>query len=253
MILISTSTISILISTTPSQHVIILLPPRFGCLRSCPPCSAGHAAFFCSFVSHVISLLFSKQVTVRGCQCFLRVSALLRDSACAFRPACHPLSPLRPPCLPSVSGLAFLLVTVSALSLVCLLVSTLSPSCLPLSRVLSPFLLVTVSGLSPFCLLLFLFLSLYDCNTVVESWETNGNEGRGSTEVKGAQLWVAVSASALQSFACVSQLWTALSASRLQSFTCVSSSGLLCPPCLGIDCCIHLCLAILNFTRVTSS
>ena len=135
------------------------------------------------------------------------------------------LSPVLPP---------FLLATVSALSLVCLLVSTLSSSCLPLSHVLSPFLLVTVSGLSPFCLLLFPFLSLYDCNTAVESWETNGNQGRGSTEVKGVQLWAAVSASALQSFACVSQLWTALSASRLQSFTCVSSSGLLCPPCLAM-------------------
>ena len=135
MILISISTISILISTTPSQHVIILLSPRFGrfgCLRSCPPCSAGHAAFFCSFVSHVISLLFSKQVTVRGCQCFLRVSALLRDSASAFRPACQPLSPLRPPCLPSVSGLASLLVG-HCVRLVSCLAScwSLCPLCLP--------------------------------------------------------------------------------------------------------------------------
>ena len=152
MILISISTISILISTTPSQHVIILLSPRFGrfgCLRSCPPCSAGHAAFFCSFVSHVISLLFSKQVTVRGCQCFLRVSALLRDSVSAFRPACLPLSP-------------FLLVTVSAFSLLSPFVSglvsllvghcvRLVPLLLPLSPLLSPFLLVTVSALSPLC------------------------------------------------------------------------------------------------------
>ena len=42
--------------------------------------------------------------TVRGPQGFLRVSALLRDSVSAFRPACLPLSP-------------FLLVTVSAFSL----------------------------------------------------------------------------------------------------------------------------------------
>ena len=75
-----------------------------------PPFSAGHAAFLficlpCDF------LTFSpKQVAVRGSQCFLRVSALLRDSVSDFRPACHPLSP-------------FLLVTVSALSPFCL------PSC----------------------------------------------------------------------------------------------------------------------------
>ena len=74
---------------------------------------------FYSFVCHVISLLFSKQVTVRGSQCFLRVSALLRDSVSAFRPACHPLSP-------------FSLVIASALSSFCL------RSCLPSCRSLCP-------------------------------------------------------------------------------------------------------------------
>ena len=70
--------------------------------------------------------LFSKEVTVRGSQCFLRVSTLLRDSVSAFPPACHPLS-------------SFSLVIASGLS----------PFCLPLSPVLPPFLLVTVSALSP--------------------------------------------------------------------------------------------------------
>ena len=156
MILISISTISILISTTPSQHVIILLSPRFGrfgCLRSCPPCSAGHAAFFCSFVSHVISLLFSKQVTVRGCQCFLRVSALLRDSASAFRPACQPLSPLRPPCLPSVSGLASLLVGHCVRLVSCL------PPCVHLVSLLSSFVSRLVSLLVGHCVRLVSLLS----------------------------------------------------------------------------------------------
>ena len=63
----------------------------------CPPFSAGHAAFL------FICLPDDFSPKVRGSQCFLRVSALLRDSVSAFRPACLPLSP-------------FLLVTVSALS-----------------------------------------------------------------------------------------------------------------------------------------
>ena len=45
-------------------------------------------------------------------------------------------------------------------------------------------------------------------------------------------------------FTCVPQLWTAVSTSASQSFTCVSQLW-------ALDCCIHLCLAILKCTCVS--
>ena len=151
-----------------SHAISLLLSPRFGACTAgwCPPFSAGHA-FIC-LPSDFFPKQGRKQVAVRGSQCFLRVSALLRDSVSAFRPACLPLSP-------------FLLVTVSALSGHCVrFVSLLSPfvsllvsglvsllvgHCVRLvsllSPVVSPFLLVTVPALViVFALSSFLFAFL---------------------------------------------------------------------------------------------
>ena len=154
-----------------SQLISLLLSPRFGaCTAGVRPFPLATQHFF-SFVSGVISLLFSNQVTVRGSQCFLRVSALLRDSVSAFRRGLSPfVSLLFGHCVrlvslvsPFVSGLASLLVG----HCVCLV------SCLPSCWSLCPPCLPPVSlclrscsrscwslrPACPFCLRLFLFLS----------------------------------------------------------------------------------------------
>ena len=143
------------------SHVLCLL-----LFSRCGACTAGIRPFPLSSISIYLSprcfLYLPKQVTVRGAQAFLRMSALLRDNMSAFRPACLPCFPscwsLCPPCLPSVSFCfpwehrcsvlgkmsPFLLVTVSVLFCVLspflsVTVSALSPFCLPLCPVLSPF------------------------------------------------------------------------------------------------------------------
>ena len=157
----------------------------------CPPCPLAMQHFYSIHLSH-----FLRQVTVRGSQCFLRVSPLLRDCVAAS-PVGHCVR-LVSLLSPFVSDLVSLLVchcvrlvsTVSAFSPFmsrghCVrLVSLLSPfvsglasllvgHCvrlvsLPslLSPCLSPFLLVTVSALSPFCLPLSHLLSPFLLVTV---------------------------------------------------------------------------------------
>ena len=185
---------------------------------------------FNSFVSKVISSLFSPNSS----QCSLRVSALPRDSVSDFRPACHPFPScwsLRPPCLPSVSFClpCHCVRLVSLLfAFVSLLVSFLAGHCvrcLPLSRVLPPFLLVTVSLLFPFVYLLVSLLVGHRLSLANPFMQYNCLPALG--------CYVCLSLAIL--YICF-QLWVAVSASAMQSLNCVSPSA---------DCCVRHCLAIL--------